>query len=100
MERQSDTIQFTVIRGDGDWRVLRDGRPSGHFDFSVDAIESALVKATTLIDKGELPLGAAPRYGMKPTGATRPKPPFRRTLYAVIGLVVVAGGAAAYFWIP
>ena len=53
MERQSDTIQFTVIRGDGDWRVLRDGRPSGHFDFSVDAIESALVKATTLIDKGE-----------------------------------------------
>ena len=53
MERQSDTIQFTVIRGDGDSRVLRDGRPSGHFDFSVDAIESALVKATTLIDKGE-----------------------------------------------
>jgi len=48
----SDTIQFTVIRGDGDWRVLRDGRNSGHFDFSVDAIESALVKATTLIDKG------------------------------------------------
>ncbi len=49
----SGTIQFTVIRGDGDWRVLRDGRTSGHFDFSVDAIESALVKATTLIDKGE-----------------------------------------------
>lgn len=41
-----DTIQFTVIRGDGDWRVLRDGRTSGHFDFSVDAIESALIKAT------------------------------------------------------
>ncbi|WP_343632079.1 hypothetical protein [Roseateles sp.] len=51
-------------------------------------------RSTPLIDKGELPLGAAPRYGMKPTGATRPKPPFRRTLYAVIGLVVVAGGAA------
>jgi hypothetical protein len=48
-----DTIQFTVIRGDGDWRVLRDGRDTGHFDFSVDAIESALVRATTLIDKGE-----------------------------------------------
>ena len=43
-------IQFTVIRGEGDWRVLRN---SGRFDFSVDAIESALVKATTLIDKGE-----------------------------------------------
>ncbi len=31
-----DTIQFTVIRGDGDWRVLRDGRDSGQFDFSVE----------------------------------------------------------------
>ncbi|MDP3801949.1 hypothetical protein [Brevundimonas sp.] len=47
-----EVIQFTVIRGDGDWRVLRDGRNSGQFDFSVDAIESALVRATTLIDKG------------------------------------------------
>ena len=46
------TIQLTVIRGDGDWRVLRDGQDSGHFDFNVDAIESALVKATALIDKG------------------------------------------------
>ena len=52
MATQSDTIQFTVIRGDGEWRVLRDGQTAGHFDFSVDAIESALVKATTLIDKG------------------------------------------------
>jgi hypothetical protein len=48
-----DVIQLTVIRGDGDWRVLRDGLNTGHFDFSVDAIESALVKATTLIDRGE-----------------------------------------------
>lgn len=47
-----EVIQFTVIRGDGDWRVLRDGEHSGRFDFSVDAIESALVRATTLIDKG------------------------------------------------
>ena len=46
-------IQFTVIRGESDWRVLRNGKNSGRFDFSVDAIESALVKATTLIDKGE-----------------------------------------------
>ena len=53
MTALSDTIQFTVIRGEGDWRVLRDGRDAGHFDFSVDAIESALVRATTLIEKGE-----------------------------------------------
>ena len=53
MATHSDMIQFTVIRGDGDWRVLRDGQNSGHFDFSVDAIESALMKATTLIDRGE-----------------------------------------------
>ena len=46
-------IQFTVIRGEGVWRVLRNGKNAGRFDFSVDAIESALVKATTLIDKGE-----------------------------------------------
>lgn len=52
MAMHHDTIQFTVIRGDGDWCVLRDGRNSGHFDFSVDAIESALMKATMLIDKG------------------------------------------------
>lgn len=53
MAMQSDTIQFTVIRGNGDWCVLRDGQNSGHFDFSVDAIEAALVRASTLIDKGE-----------------------------------------------
>lgn len=53
MATDPDTIQLTVIRGQGDWRVLRDGQDSGHFDFSVDAIESALVRATTLIDKGE-----------------------------------------------
>lgn len=47
-----DTIQFTVIRGDGDWRVLRDGQDSGQFDYSVDAIDSALVRAAALIDKG------------------------------------------------
>lgn len=52
MAMHPDTIQFTVIRGDGDWRLLRDGLTSGHFDFSVDAIESALIKATTLIDRG------------------------------------------------
>ncbi|NSX33408.1 MULTISPECIES: hypothetical protein [Brevundimonas] len=52
MATSSDTVQFTVIRGDGDWRVLRDGQDAGHFDFSVDAIESALVRATTLIDRG------------------------------------------------
>lgn len=52
MATHPDTVQFTVIRGDGDWRVLRDGQRSGQFDFSVDAIESALIRATTLIDKG------------------------------------------------
>lgn len=48
----ADTIQFTVIRGEGEWRVLRDGRSSGLFDYSVDAIEFALVRATSLIEKG------------------------------------------------
>lgn len=46
-------VQFAVIRRDGDWQVLRDGSDAGHYDFSVDAIESALVRATTLIDRGE-----------------------------------------------
>ena len=53
MATHAAAIQFTVIRGEGDWQVLRNGKNSGRFDFSVDAIESALVKATTLIDKGE-----------------------------------------------
>lgn len=53
MATNPDPIQLTVIRGKGDWRLLRDGQDSGHFDFSIDAIESALVRATTLIDKGE-----------------------------------------------
>ena len=46
-------VQFTVIRRDGDWQVLRDGSDAGRFDFSVDAIEAALIRASTLIDKGE-----------------------------------------------
>jgi hypothetical protein len=45
-------VQFAVIRRDGDWQVLRDGIDAGHFDFSVDAIEAALIRATTLIDNG------------------------------------------------
>lgn len=48
-----DTVQFTVIRSDGDWQVLRNGQDAGHYDFSVDAIEAALFRATMLIDRGQ-----------------------------------------------
>ncbi|WP_343641901.1 hypothetical protein [Roseateles sp.] len=52
-------------------------------------------RSTPLIDKAALPLGAPPKYGTKPTGATRPKPPYRRALYSVVALLAVIGGAAA-----
>ena len=52
-------------------------------------------RSTPLIDKAALPLGAPPKYGTKPTGATRPKPPSRRALYSVVALLAVIGGAAA-----
>jgi hypothetical protein len=45
-------VQFAVIRCSGDWQVLRDGVDAGHYDFSVDAIEAALIRATTLINNG------------------------------------------------
>ncbi|WP_431257032.1 hypothetical protein ACQ86G_20410 [Roseateles chitinivorans] len=50
--------------------------------------------APPLIDKAALPLGATPKYGMKPTGATRPKPPYRRAIYSVAALLAVIGGVA------
>ncbi|WP_292067839.1 hypothetical protein [Brevundimonas sp. UBA7664] len=53
MTAADSIVQFTVIRSDGEWRVLRDGQDAGRFDFSVDAIESALFRATSLIDKGQ-----------------------------------------------
>ncbi|MBU2292471.1 MAG: hypothetical protein KKC29_15370 [Alphaproteobacteria bacterium] len=52
MRTSFSPVQFAVIRRDGDWQVLRDGIDAGHFDFSVDAIEAALIRATTLIDNG------------------------------------------------
>lgn len=51
-------------------------------------------RSTPLIDKEALPLGATPKYGMKPTGATRPKPPYRRVLYGAVALLAAVGGAA------
>lgn len=53
MPSSHPSVQFTVLRRDGDWRVLRDGSDAGRFDFSVDAIEAALIRAATLIDRGE-----------------------------------------------
>lgn len=53
MRTSPTLVQFAVIRRDGDWQVLRDGVDAGQFDFSVDAIEAALIRAGTLIDKGE-----------------------------------------------
>ena len=53
MSAAPDITRIIVVQRDGTWQILCPGQESGHFDFSVDAIESALVKATTLIDKGE-----------------------------------------------
>ena len=55
-------------------------------------------RSTPLIDKAALPRGAPPKYGMKPTGATRPKPPYRRAVYSIVALLAVIGGAAVTLW--
>lgn len=46
-------VRFTVLRGDGEWRMICDGRGAGHFDYSGDAIEAALVRAATLLNRGQ-----------------------------------------------
>lgn len=52
MHADADVIRVAVIRYGGEWRVLRDGQDTGHFDYSVDAVEAALHRAAALIQKG------------------------------------------------
>lgn len=47
------SVEFAVIRRGGEWQVLRNGSDAGHYDFSVDAVEAAMIKAGKLIEKGE-----------------------------------------------
>ncbi|WP_141100904.1 hypothetical protein [Roseateles aquatilis] len=54
-------------------------------------------RTSPLIDKNSLPLGEPPKYGMKPTAATRPRPPYRLALFSVVALLAAVGGAALTF---
>lgn len=45
-------IQVTVIRSGGEWRLLRDGQDAGHYDYSVDALDAALLRASQLLGRG------------------------------------------------
>lgn len=45
-------IQVTVIRAGGEWRLMRDGQDAGHYDYSVDALDAALLRASQLLDQG------------------------------------------------
>lgn len=52
METNHSDEQFAVLRFAAEWRVLRNGRDSGHFDYQVDAVETAIRLADTARREG------------------------------------------------